>query len=278
MTEPLVPEVTPTEPDVRYTINMGLRGPVYDGPETTPMTKGRWYMDFDEYRNKTHPPRPWSNPKVPLYKSKGQYGREDIPIINVPETPGRPTEVEIVLNNLSPAAHMIHLHGMRFRVINFADFEWCNINRTACFLMPWELNPCPKEDVKTGDPNNPNIELGGFWGCAYNQAKDQAMQNLATPLVKDMVQVWQRSWAVIRIRAWNPGYWFFHCHMEQHIPLGMQTVINVMQSEQPPAPPGIAGMTDQEDMHCELLDKENYELRQKVAKYEAELMKQKENH
>lgn len=271
MTEPLFPEVTPEKPDVQFTINMGLRGPTYKTPEDTPMTKGRWYMDFAENRNASNPPRPWSNPKVPLYKSKGMYGLNDIPIINVPETPGRPTEVEIVLNNLSPAAHMIHLHGMRFRVINFADFDWCNINRTACFLMPWELNPCPKGDVRTGDPNNPNIELGGFWGCAYNQNKDQAGQNLETPLVKDMVQVWQRSWAVIRIRAWNPGYWFFHCHMEQHIPLGMQTALNVLPSQQPqpPSDSNIPGLTDQEDMHCHLVSKENMELKQKLEKYEA---------
>lgn len=276
MTQPLEPQHTPSEPDASFTINMGLTGPVYDGPTDAPMTKGKWYMDFDENRNKTNPPRSWSNPKVPLYKSKGAYGHGDIPIINIPETPGRPTEVEIVLNNLSPAAHMIHLHGMRFRVVNFADFEWCSINRTACFVMPYMINPCPVHDRKVSDPNNKGIEFGGYWGCAYNKTTDQPKQNLATPLVKDMIQVWQRSWAVIRIQAWNPGYWFFHCHMEQHIPLGMQTVLNVLPSQQPPMPSDIPvgehNHPDQ-DMHCEMVSKENWELKQKVKKYEEELMK-----
>jgi hypothetical protein len=35
----------------------------------------------------------------------------------------------------------------------------------------------------------------------YNPEKDLATQNLATPLVKDTFQVWQRSWAVIRFKV-----------------------------------------------------------------------------
>jgi hypothetical protein len=55
----------------------------------------------------------------------------------------------------------------------------------------------------------------------------------------DTIQVWQRSWAVIRFKAINPGYWFFHCHMEQHIPLGMQMMFNVLPSKQELAPASI---------------------------------------
>ena len=39
---------------------------------------------------------------------------------------------------------------MMFQVINIADFEWCNINKTACFLMPEVANPCPAEDRSCG--------------------------------------------------------------------------------------------------------------------------------
>ncbi len=45
-TQPLQPESEPEEPDVRYVINMGLKGPVYSGPTAVPMTMGRWYMDL----------------------------------------------------------------------------------------------------------------------------------------------------------------------------------------------------------------------------------------
>ncbi len=81
--------------------------------------------------------------------------------------------------------------------------------------------------------------MGLYWGCTYNNRTDPATQNLQTPLRKDMLQVWQRSWAVIRIRMDNPGMWPLHCHMEQHIPLGMAIVFNVLPSEQPIVPPDV---------------------------------------
>lgn len=241
-----------------------------------------------------------SNPSVPLYHSKGHYGLEDIPIINIPEIDGRPAEVNVRLISLLVshvhAFQSIHtciahvylpmLTTSRYQLIDilsrwklswiicllppiwsictgcaflsstlptmngtfepcltflmFAPLDswrrvriWCStsgccselangahkfdesylrcsINRTSCFLMPWNLNPCPKEDVRVGDPSNKWLEFGGYWGCVYNATKHKRTEDLETPLQKDMVQVWQRSWAVIRIQAWNPGYWFFH--------------------------------------------------------------------
>lgn len=80
-----------------------------------------------------------------------------------------------------------------------------------------------------------------------------------------MLQVWQRSWTVIRFEATRPGYWYFHCplrrpttgvlfrailapenahptlsffvgHETQHLMLGLQVVFNVLPSKQPPVP------------------------------------------
>ena len=45
LTTPLVPEPEPEEPDVRYTINLGLLGPTYDDVTDAPLTAGRWYVD-----------------------------------------------------------------------------------------------------------------------------------------------------------------------------------------------------------------------------------------
>ena len=102
--------------------------------------------------------------------------------------------------------------------------------------MPYELNPCPKEDRAFAD----NTHTGGlenlYWGCKYNPEKDKATQNLEAPLRKDSFQVWQRSWAVIRVRATWPGVWLLHCHMEQHIPLGMMMALNILPSKQPAIP------------------------------------------
>ena len=124
MTQPLIYSPAPYKADVQFVLNMGLRGPIYDDVTDLPLTTGRWYMDLDERRSEGFPPRPWVSPTVPLYKSKGKYGLQDIPILNIPERPdGSPTEVEIVINNLSPAAHMIHMHGMRFKMINIGPIS-----------------------------------------------------------------------------------------------------------------------------------------------------------
>lgn len=236
VTEPLVPKPEPDEPDVRYTINLGLLGPTYKDPTDRPLTKGRWYMDLKEM----NPPRSYVLPSTPLYHTKGKCGTKDIPLINVPETA---RVVEVIVQNLSPAAHVLHMHGMPFKVINVANFtSWCGLEKASCFGLPYwyplkdKLDGCPKDQRLVGDPNDPNIELGGYWGCVYNPMTDRQKQNLKAPLIKDSFQLWQRSWAVIRFEATMPGFWYFHCHETQHLMLGLQTVFNILPSKQPPVP------------------------------------------
>jgi len=238
VTEPRVPEPEPEEPDVRFTINLGLLGPTYDTKDPghqNPLQKGRWYMDTDDQ----DPPRSYVLPSTPLYHTKGKCGADKTPVVNVPETA---KYVEVIVQNLSPAAHVLHMHGMPFKVINVANFtSWCGLNHSECFGFPiWSPltfgDKCPRDRRKAGDPHNPNIELGGYWGCTYDPETDKATQNLETPLIKDSFQLWQRSWAVIRFEATRPGYWYFHCHETQHLMLGLQTVFNVLPSKQPPVP------------------------------------------
>ena len=192
-------------------------------------------MDTDDQ----NPPRSWELPKTPLYMTKGKCGVKDIPVINVPEDA---RTVEVVVQNLSPAAHVLHMHGMPFKVINVANFtDWCGLDKSSCFGLPyWSpfsvLNKCPVDQRQVGDPNNPRFGFpadGGYWGCTYNAETDKATQNLETPLLKDSFQLWQRSWAVIRFEATRPGMWYFHCHETQHLMLGLQTVFNILPSQQP---------------------------------------------
>jgi FtsP/CotA-like multicopper oxidase with cupredoxin domain len=194
----------------------------------------------------------WTNPLTPVLHTKGKCGAEGVPITNVPENV---TTIELVINNLSPTEHVMHLHGGYFRVINTAKFEWCAIDKPECFMMPQGLNPCPEEDRANGDLNHtwqwlpdyrPNVDKHPirtpwikaplYWGCKYNEGKDKPHQNLQTPLYKDTLSVWQRSWSVVRLEATNPGMWLFHCHLQPHIPLGMMMVFNVKPSLQPPIP------------------------------------------
>lgn len=80
-----------------------------------PLSTGRWYLDDANRRNETNPPRSWVPPVTPLYMTKGACGAAHTPVVNVPESA---RVVEVVLQNLSPTAHVFHLHGMPFKVGN----------------------------------------------------------------------------------------------------------------------------------------------------------------
>lgn len=144
------------------------------------------------------------------------------------------TYMEVVINNLSPTDHVLHMHGGLFSVVNVAKYSetWCK--NWECFLYPIALARktfCPR--AQEGDPA---MGYSLFWGCPYDESTDRQTQNLETPLLKDTITLQMRSWAVIRIRATNPGVWLFHCHMEQHIPGGQMMAFNIKPREQPPIP------------------------------------------
>lgn len=230
LTSPLTSQPQPAKPDYRYVLNLGVSGPTTYTPGTFPLTTSRWYMSAPgTYKT-------WHAPSTPLLLTKGKCGAEKTPIINVPEDAN---VIEVVVNNLAPTAHVLHLHGMEFQVINYANFSWCNNQDpydTGCFFMPYAVSKCPKEDIMRANPDDPKMDDGLWWGCQYNNVTDKPTENLQAPLRKDMISIWRRSWVVLRIRPTNPGFWLFHCHMDQHIPLGMITVFNVLESQQPPPP------------------------------------------
>jgi hypothetical protein len=232
-------------------------------------------MDIDGRRQS------WSRPDSPLLMTKNKCGTNGAPVIDIPENA---TNIEVIINNLSPTAHNIHMHGMLFQVINIADFEWCNVNKTACFLMPELANPCPAEDRGYADNNHKSGIEQFYWGCKYNAAKDRAKQNLETPLRKDSFQVWQRSWAVIRFQANVPGVWQFHCHRVHHIPLGQINAHNVLPSKQKPIPKDVPtegpcptwSDTEKDPLNSQL-SKENEQLALRVKELEVQLQSQCSN-
>ncbi|GFO41365.1 laccase [Plakobranchus ocellatus] len=54
---------------------------------------------------------------------------------------------------------------------------------------------------------------------------------------KDTIPVTDRSIVIIRFRADNPGFWFFHCHIELHTELGMALVLQSGNVKDFPKPP-----------------------------------------
>jgi FtsP/CotA-like multicopper oxidase with cupredoxin domain len=58
--------------------------------------------------------------------------------------------------------------------------------------------------------------------------------NETDPILKDTLDIPMNGWAVIQWVADNPGWWFFHCHIEWHMATGMALVI---REGKPPSPP-----------------------------------------
>jgi FtsP/CotA-like multicopper oxidase with cupredoxin domain len=227
LVKPLRKEPQPEVADETFIVSMGVLGPTSEKPNTRPYSRARWYMD--DYSSR----RTFKRPLTPLLHTKGACGASQTPVL----TPNASSKViEVVINNLSPTAHVLHMHGMYFDVINYADYKWCYFNETACFFEPAFVAGCPWEDIQFGDPNDKTMDLGTYWGCKYNAKRYNHTRMLDAPLRKDMISIGRRGWAVIRFRVTNPGFWLFHCHMEQHIPAGMMSVFNLLPEQQQPIP------------------------------------------
>ena len=143
--------------------------------------------------------------------------------------------VEVVIVNrranatfVASASHPVHLHGHAFYIhdvgyprYNYSgqferaneDVECVLENGTACpdyFITVEGDNGVMKQTVRFTDnhPPHPNGH--------YAQ--------------KDTVIVPFGGYVAIRFAADNPGWWFFHCHIEIHQLEGMAAVINELQS------------------------------------------------
>lgn len=68
-----------------------------------------------------------------------------------------------------------------------------------------------------------------FWVLGYGTGKfdadnDLKKYNLVNPIKKNTVAVHPYGWTALRFVADNPGVWFFHCHIEPHLYMGMGVV------------------------------------------------------
>ncbi len=52
-------------------------------------------------------------------------------------------------------------------------------------------------------------------------------RNFDFPPCKDTVIVPNNGYTIVRFIADNPGFWFFHCHIEFHAEVGMSAVLKV---------------------------------------------------
>lgn len=62
-------------------------------------------------------------------------------------------------------------------------------------------------------------------------------KNLKNPPYKDNVSVIGRGFTIIRFVASNPGYWLLHCHLGNHMEMGMGFVLKVGEHADMVMPP-----------------------------------------
>lgn len=231
MVKNLNPIAEPEKADVTYVLDVGVKGPEFSPGQSPYATTDRMYM-FTEIKT-------WKKPATPLLHTKGKCGAEGVPFITIPDNA---TTVELIINNLSPTAHVLHMHGMRFTVVNYAPYSesWCSPAHFECFFLPLEVaKVLDCKNARAGDPGT-KFPYNAYWGCPYDPSQDSKTSMLDNPLQKDMISLWRRSWAVIRFKATNPGTWLFHCHMEQHIPTGQMMAFNIKPQDQPPIPQDVS--------------------------------------
>ncbi|WPH04661.1 multicopper oxidase [Acrodontium crateriforme] len=104
-----------------------------------------------------------------------------------------PKWVDIILNNRDEDPHPFHIHGYDFWVLSTysSTYNWGSYN-------PFEDTEMP----------------GGEW-------------NFAGAVRRDTVLVPRRGYAVLRMRADNPGLWMMHCHVLWHQATGMSMILDI---------------------------------------------------
>uniref|UniRef100_A0A1J3IRP3 L-ascorbate oxidase n=1 Tax=Noccaea caerulescens TaxID=107243 RepID=A0A1J3IRP3_NOCCA len=68
-----------------------------------------------------------------------------------------------------------------------------------------------------------------FWVLGYGEGKfkpgiDENTYNLKNPPLRNTVSLYPYGWTALRFVTNNPGVWFFHCHIEPHLHMGMGVV------------------------------------------------------
>ena len=126
-------------------------------------------------------------------------------------------------------SHPIHLHGHSFHVVDIGYGAYNDTNGSLIAssddLMctntkkPLDKDVCTKPQWRNG--STPIVTLDSY------------------TIRKDTVIVPAGGYVILHFLSNNPGYWFFHCHIESHQLEGMAMVINEAEGQQNPPPAGM---------------------------------------
>ncbi|XP_055852728.1 uncharacterized protein LOC129916659 [Episyrphus balteatus] len=100
--------------------------------------------------------------------------------------------IELIVVNYMGGTHPFHIHGYTFRVVGQGVLQENNV---------WRIEE-------------------------YNRL-GLLSRNDFFPVEKDSVQIPGFGYIIIRFLSNNPGYWMYHCHIENHSILGMMAVLQI---------------------------------------------------
>ncbi|ESO84603.1 hypothetical protein LOTGIDRAFT_176112 [Lottia gigantea] len=165
------------------------------------------------------------------------------------------------------ANHPTHLHGHTFRVVGMGKEMYCNVDtvknkncsREFCqcvHRLVVDLNDVVEiiliDEGVTFNANHPThlhghtFRVVGMGKLNVSTSLEEVMRldreglierKLSKAVAKDTVTVPDGGYTVIRFHANNPGMWFFHCHIEFHVEIGMGLLIQVGSKDDMPKRP-----------------------------------------
>jgi Multicopper oxidase len=113
----------------------------------------------------------------------------------------------------------------------------------------------PEYDNATGKITQPNgdVTCDSELLCVHPRwsVSRPNFDEVRHPVIKDTVSIPVRGYMVLRFRAWNPGYWLFHCHIDTHSVGGMTILLRVALDKYPPLPRGFPRCYDASYFHPE---------------------------
>ena len=158
-------------------------------------------------------------------------------VIDINDLP-RDGAVELVLTNrdatshLDGASHPVHLHGHYFYVLKVGypvmdtNGHFVTVNDDIECVNKPRYHSCPYEFITVEKGERRKLKQVVQW---RNVPADQNKAPNRSYAQKDTVIVPYGGYTVIRFTVDNPGWWFFHCHIEIHQLEGMAAVIKELQ-------------------------------------------------
>ena len=132
--------------------------------------------------------------------------------------------------------HPIHMHGHSFYVVKMS---YTPQNMTTGLLVGTEGESLGEnQEIKCSNPNGRRFCNKAEWSNSSWFGNKIPGLNLKNPPRKDTLIIPTGGYAVIRIKTDNPGKWFLHCHVEEHMLDGMAMIINEASDRFPDTPPG----------------------------------------